>query len=131
MYTMGALMLVLFFLRFVAFHLYESPKYLMGRGRDAEAVEVVHKVAAYNSKASTLTLQMLQDAERIVVDEKKGDKAVMDTSAKAAIARKLQGFSGDHVRSLFATKKLAYSTSLLIVLWGTLHHGPPYETKCS
>lgn len=96
MYTMGALMLVLFFLRFVAFHLYESPKYLMGRGRDAEAVEVVHKVAAYNGKTSTLTLQMLQDAESVVTDEEKGEKAVMDTSVKAAISRKLRGFSGDH-----------------------------------
>lgn len=111
-------MLVLFFLRFFAFHLYESPKYLMGRGRDAEAVEVVHKVAAYNGKASGLTLQMLQDVERVVADEEKGEKVIMDTSAKAAIARKLRGFNGDHVRTLFATKKLAYSTSLLIILWG-------------
>lgn len=118
MYTMGALMLVLFFLRFAAFHLYESPKYLMGRGRDAEAVEVVHKVAAYNGKTSSLTLQMLQDAESVVTDEEKGEKAVMDTSVKAAISRKLRSFSGDHVRTLFATRKLAYSTSLLIILWG-------------
>lgn len=118
MYTMGALMLVLFFLRFAAFHLYESPKYLIGRGRDAEAVEVVHKVAAYNGKTSSLTLQMLHDVERAVADEEKGEKTAMDTSARAAIARKLRGFSGDHVKTLFATRKLAYSTSLLIILWG-------------
>jgi hypothetical protein len=46
LYTMGGFMLVLSVIRIFIFHLYESPKFLMGRGRDAEAVQVVHKVAA-------------------------------------------------------------------------------------
>ncbi|KAH9924317.1 MFS general substrate transporter [Epithele typhae] len=107
MFTMGGLMLLLFCLRFFVFHLYESPKYLMGRGRDAEAVQIVHKVAAYNGVHSSLTLEMLQEAR----------EALMDTSARGAVARKLRAFSGEHVRSLFATKKMAYSTTLLIILW--------------
>lgn len=114
MYTMGGLMLLLFVLRFFVFHLYESPKYLMGRGRDAEAVEVLHKVAAYNRRTSTLTLGMLQDAEHGAAPT--GESKV-NTSARAAVARKLKVFDGDHVRSLFATRKLAWSTSLLIILW--------------
>ena len=55
-------MLFCFVLRFFVFHLYESPKYLMGRGRDAEAVEVIHKIAAYNGRTSSLTLEMLEDS---------------------------------------------------------------------
>jgi hypothetical protein len=39
---------------FHLYELYESPKFLMGRGRDADAVEVVHKVAAYNDITSNL-----------------------------------------------------------------------------
>ena len=111
-------MLFLSFLRFAVFRLYESPKYLMGRGRDAEAVEVVHKVAEYNGKTSSLTLQMLKDVERSVpVSDACVDRG-MDTSARGAIVRKLRILSGEHVRSLFASKKLAYSTSLMILCWG-------------
>ena len=140
-WTMGALMLVLFVLRVFVFHLYESPKYLMGRGRDAEAVEVVHAIAKYNGKTSSLTLEMLQEAEALAADresplasptppagEKEGpreearheqhEQARMDTSARAAMLRKLRMVNADHVKALFATKKLAYSTSLQIILWG-------------
>jgi hypothetical protein len=116
MYTMGGLMLLLWVLRFFVFHLYESPKYLMGRGRDAEAVEVVHKVARYNGTTSGLTLEMLTDAGNVAGRDP--TNVTFDTSAKAAALRKLQNFGGGHVKPLFATKKLAYSTSLLIVLWG-------------
>jgi hypothetical protein len=119
MYTMGGLMLLLFVLRFFVFHLYESPKYLMGRGRDADAVAVVHKVAAYNGRTSSLTVEMLAEAERAALAAgEKGAPREMDTSARGAVVRKLRAFNGDHVRSLFATRKLAYSTTLLIILWG-------------
>ena len=129
-------MFILFILRFFVFKLYESPKYLMGRGRDAEAVEVVHKLAAYNGKTSSLKLGHLKAAEEVSGAASRSEKnsddlpvernGAMDTSARAAIERQLSKFSMDHVRSLFATRKLAWSTSLLIVLWGekashTLH----------
>lgn len=115
--TMGGLMLVLWGLRFLVFHLYESPKYLMGRGRDAEAVEVVHKVAEYNGVKSSLTLEQLSRAGTLPGEGNAG--AGLDTSAAAAVKRKLAVLGGEHVRALFATRKLAYSTGLLIVLWGT------------
>ena len=41
-----------FFLRFVVFTIYESPKFLMGKGRDEDAVMVVHEVARRNGKTS-------------------------------------------------------------------------------
>lgn len=80
-------MLLMFFIRFFVFHLYESPKYLMGRGRDEEAVEVVRKVAAYNGRETSLTVEMLKGVEREFGVENGGDEAGeagMDTSAKAA-----------------------------------------------
>ncbi|KAI0632310.1 MFS general substrate transporter [Trametes polyzona] len=126
LYAMGGLMLLLFVLRFFVFHMYESPKYLMGRGRDAEAVEVVHRVAAYNGRTSPLTVEMLQDVERRI--GKGGfagagagaNGAAFDTSARAALIRKLKTFAGSHVKGLFATKRLAYSTTLLIVVWALI-----------
>jgi len=130
LYTMGGLMLVLFVIRFFVFHLYESPKFLMGRGRDAEAVEVVHKVAAYNGTTSNLTLEMLRRVERnrpasLDDDSEKCRISTPDTSSLGALLRILRTFGWDHITPLFKTRKLAWSTSLLIILWGTrfLHSG--------
>ena len=120
---MGGLMLLLFVLRFFVFHLYESPKFLMGRGRDAEAVEVVHKVARYNGTTSSLTLDMLREAERsrpapLHNDAEKSPLPAMETSKLGALRRTMRKFGWDHVTPLFKTRKLARSTGLLITLWG-------------
>ena len=123
---MGGLMLALFVLRFFVFHLYESPKYLMGRGRDAEAVEVVHKVARYNGKSSSLTVEMLHSVkERDHPSSGNGDPEktqlpISDTSALGAVRRTMRSFGWDHITPLFQTRKLARSTSLLIIIWGAL-----------
>ncbi|KAH8111509.1 MFS general substrate transporter [Phellopilus nigrolimitatus] len=120
LFTMGGIMFVLWALRFFVFTLYESPKYLMGRGRDAEAVAIVHKVAAYNGKTSSLSIEHLLAIEKRFKahgESDSGDASGIDTSALAAARRKLEKFNGGHVKALFATKKLAWSTSLLIVLW--------------
>ena len=110
-------MLFFFFICFFVFDLYESPKYLMGRGKEELAVEIVHKVAEYNGKTSNLTLEDLRRVGSYTVraDDPEGQQ---DTSVLAAVRRQFRKFSGDHVRALFATPKLAWSTSLLIIIWG-------------
>ncbi|EGN93900.1 hypothetical protein SERLA73DRAFT_63292 [Serpula lacrymans var. lacrymans S7.3] len=118
LYAMGGLMLVLWIIRFFVFKLYESPKYLMGRGEDELAVKIVHKIAAYNGKTSNLTLEHLMQAGKLNIPGKeKEEELQMDTSALGAVKRQFQKFSGDHFRGLFATRKMAYSTSILIVVW--------------
>jgi hypothetical protein len=129
-------MLVLFVIRFFIFHLYESPKFLMGRGRDAEAVEVVHKVAAYNGTTSNLTLDMLRRAEpnrpaSLNDDSEKSQILAMDTSRLGALYRVLREFGWDHITPLFKTRKLAWSTSLLITLWGTRFYVRPHRLRTS
>lgn len=115
----------LWILRFFVFNLYESPKYLMGRGWDEAAVETIHKVAAYNGKTSYLTVEHLKSAEKHRSGPGEKEKVVkMDVSAVAAVKRKLAIFDACHVKPLFATRKLAYSTSLLIILWGELFYCP-------
>jgi len=115
---MGELMLLLWLIR-LRFDLHESPKYLMGRGRDAEAIEVLKKVAEYNGVTNKLTLEELQRvgviASTDIIEAEKGGG--VDASVAAVIRRNLEHLRGDHVRSLFATRKLALSTSLLIVIW--------------
>jgi hypothetical protein len=49
---MGGISLIEFFIRFVLFTIFESPKYHMGKGNDDEAVRIVHEVARRNGKES-------------------------------------------------------------------------------
>ena len=115
---MGGLMILLWMIRFFVFSLYESPKYLMRRGRDAEAIEVLNKVAACNGSANRLTLEQLQRTGMIAGTEAEAENGgTVDASVATAFRRNLEHLKGDHVRPLFATRKLALSTSLLIVLW--------------
>ena len=110
--TMGGLTLVMFFIRFVCFTIYESPKYLMGKGRDDDAVKIVHEVARRNGKTSSLTIEDLKACENL------GSGGGVQTSASAAVKRQLEKIDLTHVRALFAGKKLAFSTSMIMTVWG-------------
>lgn len=57
---LGAICLTIFFLRFVVFRFKESPKYLIYRGRDAKAVEVLQKIAKFNGRESSITLESFE-----------------------------------------------------------------------
>ena len=88
----------------------------MGRGRNADAVANVHAVAEYNGKTSALQVEHLEK-----VDEIFGRNEVeYEATAVAAVKRNLDKFNLAHIRSLFRTKKLAFSTSLTILLWGLI-----------
>jgi MFS family permease len=116
--TMGGVALIMFFLRFVAFTVFESPKFLMGKGKDVEAVRVVHEVARRNGKTTSLTLADLQACETPAVSGHQ-------TTASAAIKRNLQKIDASHIKSLFATRKLAFSTSLITLIWAFIGLGFP------
>jgi hypothetical protein len=117
MITMGGVALLMFLLRFVAFTIFESPKFLMGKGRDEEAVRVVHEVARRNGKTSTLTLEDLQACANLAGP---GTPAQVQTSATATVKRNLQKIDASHIKALFATKKLAFSTTIITVVWAFL-----------
>jgi len=102
--------LIEFIVRFVFFTVYESPKYLMGKGEDEEAVRVVHEVARRNGKTSPLTIADLQACETEL-------GATQHTEASAALKRKLEKLNFTHVRALFRGRKLAFSTSLIMLVW--------------
>lgn len=54
--AMGGISLIEFIVRFAFFTVFESPKYLMGKGLDEEAVRIVHEVAKRNGKSSECEL---------------------------------------------------------------------------
>ena len=100
---------------------YVFMQFYMSRGRDADAVRVVHAIAAYNGKTSSLTLEDLTrhgisknlDAINIGTAE-----SGLDTSRKAAFLRQVKKFDAEHIKALFRTRQLAWSTSCIIIIWG-------------
>ena len=115
--TMGGLTLLMWAVRFIAFTIYESPKYLMGKGDDERAVEVVHEVARRNGKTSTLTIEDLKACEAL------GGGANVQTSASAAVKRNLQKLNLTHVRALFSNKRIGFSTAMIMIVWGFIGLG--------
>ncbi|KIM89810.1 hypothetical protein PILCRDRAFT_767283 [Piloderma croceum F 1598] len=108
LFCLGGITLFLWGLRFFTFKLLESPRYLVGIGQDADAVAVIHQLAAYNSTNCDLTVEKLA---YIPGPTRGATRCIISESSK---------FSLTHIKALFATPKMAWSTSLLISLWGII-----------
>jgi len=122
MLAMGGVALLMFLVRFVCFTIYESPKFLMGKGRDAEAVKIVHEVARRNGKTSTLTLEELELCNELAPA---GSISQPQSHTQAALKRNLEKIDTRHIKALFATRKLAFSTSLITLVWAFIGLGFP------
>jgi hypothetical protein len=124
MFTMGALTLLAFFLRFFFFHLHESPKYLVGQGRYEEAAAVLDAVAAYNGTTQPVTKEDFLQIERDFAES----HGLGPVNKKSAIKRTLAQFRPGgfkHVRALFSSRKQAFSMSLIILIWGMIGMASP------
>ncbi|CAG8982309.1 hypothetical protein HYALB_00005309 [Hymenoscyphus albidus] len=119
-YTMGTLTFVMFLARFFLFHLYESPKFLLSRGRQSEAVGVIHGIAAKNGTTTWLTEEILNEIG--------GDPAAVSDvklTTSQIIKRKMSSFSGERIGPLFHDRKLGMTTVLLWFCWATIGMGYP------
>ena len=114
--TMGGLAMLMFIGRFVFFTIYESPKYLMGKGRNAHAVEVVHEVARRNRKTSALSQDELDGFD---------EGQAQGLSASNIVRQRLEKLRMNHIRALFDTPKRAWSTTLIILIWAFIGLGYP------
>lgn len=105
----------MFACRFFLFHLFESPKFLLSRGRQSEAVAVVHGIACHNKSKTWLTEQILNEIG--------GDPEVI-TDAKLStveiVRRSLGKFSTQRVGPLFSNRKLGLTTALIWFQWTTI-----------
>lgn len=110
----------MFLSRFLLFHLYESPKFLLSRGRQAEAVAVVHGMAFKNKTTTWLTEEILNEIGG-AVDDKSGIKLTTSEILK----RKFASFSTERIGPLFHTKRLGWNTALLWFCWLTIGMGYP------
>ncbi|KAF8622867.1 hypothetical protein AX15_006707 [Amanita polypyramis BW_CC] len=110
-YTLGAMTLLMFILRFIVFNLQESPKYLIAKGRDKEAYEVLQHIAKYNKKSIKLTLEELQAV---------GTAGIGKPSYWQLIKGSFAHLSLSQIKPLFRGRKLAINTTLIILIWGLL-----------
>ena len=114
--TMGGIAMIMFVGRFVFFTVFESPKYLMGKGRNEQAVEVVHEVARRNGKVSGLTRSDLDAWDQ-------GE--IQNFSAANIVRQRLETVQFDHLRALFDTPKRAWATISIILVWAFIGLGFP------
>ncbi|EON67211.1 hypothetical protein W97_06464 [Coniosporium apollinis CBS 100218] len=119
-FTMGAFTMAMFICRFFVFHLFESPKFLLSRGRQSEAVAVVHGIASHNKAKTWLTEDILNEIGGN--PDAVGKQAL---STMEIVKRTLSKFSGQRIAPLFHGWKLAVTTVLLWFIWTTIGMGYP------
>lgn len=119
---LGGLTTILFLVRFT-FRIYETPKYLLGRGKDAQAVDVIQKIAARDGKSSWLTLDHFQAVDARLAAVESIDAT--ETANASTLRRSLEKFTPSKIRGLFATPKMALSTSMILLLWTSIGMGFP------
>jgi MFS family permease len=64
LYTLGILSVLIFVLRSIVFDFQESPKFLVYRGKDEKAIEVLQNVARYSKRTCSLTIEDLEAIDR-------------------------------------------------------------------
>ncbi|KAJ6551168.1 MFS general substrate transporter [Mycena capillaripes] len=119
-YTLGAMMVFLGVLRIFIFPMDESPKFLVSIGRDQDAVEVIHRIAKKNKTTSKLTIQDLHDAAAPYLDPNSPDVSKVHFTTWGLIRNSFDDISGENIKGLFCTPRLAYSSSLIIFIYGAL-----------
>ncbi|KAM0331239.1 hypothetical protein ACHAQA_002908 [Verticillium albo-atrum] len=103
MFTAGALVFVMSMARVLVVRLKETPKFLVGQGRDAEVVEVLQGLAKRYNRPCDLTLEDLSVQGEVT----------LPNSSKRHFLRQLTR----HMTGLFATRKLALSTVMVWASW--------------
>jgi MFS family permease len=118
---LGCMTLLVFFLRFIVFRFHESPKFLVSRGKEAEAIEVLHKIAKFNKQPPpTLTMEMFA-----AIDEADAQTASVEAPARgpqgmAATTKKvLSGFGKElaRLKAVFTNKLTAFTFVLLAIAY--------------
>nr|CBV37365.1 hexose transporter [Colletotrichum graminicola] len=118
MITLGGVAIAFGLIRIVAFKIPESPKFLISKGRDAEAVEAVNYIARYNGRPETLTLDMLQAIDRRCNGTTASDDCA--SSGMEILRESFKDYNADNYKKLFAGRKMAQHTSVTFLIWLTV-----------
>ncbi|KAK2043567.1 major facilitator superfamily transporter [Colletotrichum somersetense] len=136
--TIGLVTFFMFIVRFFVFRLFESPKFLLSKGRQSEAIAVVHGIASHNGAKTWLTEEVL-DAVADAVGGDEHDEQERSRRSRAGVLRRsgstttavnafrerISAFSGDRLRPLFKTRTLGLATVIVWFVWATIGMGYP------
>ncbi|KAF7795302.1 hypothetical protein EIP86_006456 [Pleurotus ostreatoroseus] len=113
LFTIGGLSVAAFFARFVLFTFHESPKFLVTRGHDRRAVEVVEAVARFNGRQCTLSTRDLEEC----------DKAESDADGEGEPEKKTRKARVGHLGMLFSSWSMIRLTLLTWVCYAADYWG--------
>lgn len=112
--VLGAVTLLIFFLRYFVFKFHESPKFLLSKGREQEAIDVLHRIAKFNRCAPpTLTVEHFAEVDAMypLLAEEPHNKATVKHVITSFFA-KLK-----HLKGIFGNKLQACIFCLLAVAY--------------
>lgn len=112
------MILFLWVIRYFILPVYESPKYLVSIGRDQEAVDVIHKIAERNGVVVNLTVEDLQAAAAPYLES--DSPSVTKFTKLELVKNSFSDLGASHIGPLFATPRLALSTSMVIYCYAAL-----------
>jgi len=111
----GALVFAMSVARLTVIRLRETPKFLLGEGRDAEVVDTLQFIATKYHRPCSLTLERLAACGVTGADVgPNGRRASVTAHAKK---RYSFGEVWTHLNGLFATRRLGFSTTLIWWSW--------------
>ncbi|CAG8043978.1 unnamed protein product [Penicillium salamii] len=111
--AIGLITFVVFFVRCLIFRFHESPKFLISKGRDQDAIDVLRKIAKFNkAPAPTLTIEYCQ---QINSDTGSESGSIKSKSPKNVALGFFKSFK--HLRGLFTCKAECFSFALLAVAY--------------
>ncbi|WFD26750.1 hypothetical protein MNAN1_001737 [Malassezia nana] len=135
LFTTGAYTLLCFIARFFIFRIPESPKFLISKGRDADAVVAMHKLAKMCGKPlpdGLLTVATLRSAAGQDMDM---DNEPVEEMAPTTLKGRFQNALNDfwlnvghsqshnpfhHLKPLFSSWALGYTTAIIWLLWALI-----------
>ncbi|KAH7136716.1 major facilitator superfamily domain-containing protein [Dactylonectria estremocensis] len=103
MFTGGALIFVMSVLRITVIRLHETPKYLLGIGKEDELIQLLQQLSTTYNRPLSLTAEQLASCGSIQSAHSQNRFSVGEILI--------------HVRGLFSTKKMKISTSAIFLSW--------------
>lgn len=101
-FTCGGLVIVISIVRVLFVRMVHTPKWLISQNRDEEVFQILLDLSEKYHRPFSLTLEKLQSQGQVINTEKSAWSKVR---------------LGSHFSGLFSTRKLGYSTVVIIVNW--------------
>ncbi|CED85516.1 mfs general substrate transporter [Phaffia rhodozyma] len=117
--TLGVITFLIFVARFVLFDFQESPKFLLSKGRDEEALRVLYNIAEFNkAPVPDLTLEDFHALDKAAGVQNIETHDNTQTGVKTILLKGLNNFS--HLKGFFSSKRMIWLTVSLWIAYMSL-----------